>query len=440
MRNIVAKFGGSSLASAEQILKAAAIIRADSARRCVVVSAPGKRDDDDEKVTDLLYRCHALAEEGGDFETPLGAIERRFAEIVRGLGLNFDLDAEINALRQHLAQAPDRDFMASRGEYLNARIIAEYLGFTFVDPAETVFFNEDGLLNEKKTFRVLGERLESLECAVMPGFYGVMPDGRIRTFSRGGSDITGSIAARAINAQLYENWTDVSGLLTADPRVVENPRVIDYVTYAELRELAYMGASVLHEDAIFPVRQAGIPINIRNTNLPESPGTRIVPSLPAGARRRIITGVAGRVGFSNIVVEKSMMNAEIGFAARLLRIFSENGVSVEHCPTGIDTMSVIVGTEALAPVRGEVLTRIWRELEPEFVSEPDQLAMIAVVGQGMIFSKGTAARVFRALADANINIRMIDQGSSELNIIIGVDEADYEGAIRAIYREMQALM
>ena len=440
MNTIVVKFGGTSLASASQIRKATDIVRADPARRFMVASAPGKRTGDDIKVTDLLYQCYDQAAAGADYAGTLGQIEARFADIVRDLGVDFDLDAEIAVLREHLASAPDRDYMASRGEYLNARIIAAYLGYPFVDPAETIFFTEQGALDGARTFRVLGERLEGLDNAVIPGFYGVMPDGAVHTFSRGGSDITGSIAARAIHASLYENWTDVSGMLSADPRVVDDPKVIDWITYTELRELSYMGASVLHEDAIFPVREAGIPINIRNTNDPSARGTMIVPMLGDDARRRIVTGVAGRKGFTGVVVEKSMMNIQVGFGAGLLQAFADNGVSFEHCPSGIDTMSVIVGTDAFNRAREEILVTIQKDLEPDALSIHEGLSLIAVVGQGMASSKGTAARVIGALAEADINIRMIDQGSSELNIIVGVDSVDYEKAIRSIYRSVEDLL
>lgn len=275
---------------------------------------------------------------------------------------------------------------------------------------------------------------------MIPGFYGAMPDGTVHTFSRGGSDVTGSVVARAVGAGLYENWTDVSGVLSADPRIIEHPHVIDYITYRELRELSYMGASVLHEDAVFPVRRANIPINIRNTNRPSDPGTFIVPSLPSNAHKRVVTGIAGHKGFSSVYVEKSMMNGEIGFVAKLLEIFAEHGISFEHCPSGIDTVSILVSTEALAPAREEILQQIQERLQPDHVSVEDGLALIAVVGQGMIYAKGTAARIFRVIADANINIRMIDQGSSELNIIIAVKETDYELAIRSLYHAVERVL
>ena len=440
MNVIVTKFGGSSLASAEQINKVVAIIRADSARRYVVVSAPGKINSSDTKITDLLYECNKLASNGQDFSDPFNKIKERFSNIIRGLGLSFDIDAEFEEIRKNLKTSPDRDYCASRGEYLNAKIIAAYLGFDFVDPRDTIFFTESGRLDEEKTFKAMGKKLSSLDYAVIPGFYGVMPDGRIRTFSRGGSDVTGSIVARSVNAGLYENWTDVSGMLSADPRIVSEPKVIEEITYTELRELSYMGASVLHEDAVFPVRAGGIPINIRNTNRPDDNGTLISPKLSDKSKSRKVTGIAGRKGFSAITVEKSMMNAEVGFGARLLQIFAEHGVAFEHCPSGIDMLAVIVNTEYFSASKEDIITSIQKELNPDAMSVQDGLAMIAVVGQGMAFSRGTAVRIFKALSEAGINIRMIDQGPSELNIIVGVEESDYENAVRAIYREMEALM
>ena len=434
---IVVKFGGTSLASAEQIKKAAAIVKADARRRYMVASAPGKRTGDDIKVTDLLYRCYDEAAAGQDFSGTLARIEGRFADIIRELGVSFDLAAEIETLRAHLVSAPDRDYMASRGEYLNAKIIAACMGWPFVDAAEVVFFAENGALDEK-TYAVLGERLKALPNAVVPGFYGVTPEGRVHTFSRGGSDVTGSIVARAVGAALYENWTDVSGMLSADTRLVDDPCVIENITYTELRELSYMGASVLHEDAIFPVRRAGIPINIRNTNRPDDPGTRIAPTVPKSSRK--VTGIAGRKGFSGILVEKSMMNNEVGITSRLLQILAEHGVAFEHCPSGIDTISMIVSTEQFSPVREAVMTQIEGELHPETLLCEDGLAMIAVVGRGMVSTKGTAAKIFKALADSDVNIRMIDQGSSELNIIVSVEDGDYAHALRSIYSAMEGLM
>ena len=440
MQTITVKFGGTSLATASQIGKAAAIIRSDPARRFVVASAPGKRTPDDTKVTDLLYRCCDAAAAGEDFSGTLALIGARFGDIIRELGVAFDLDTELAQIRKHLETAPNRDYMASRGEYLNSKILAAYLGFPFVDAAEMIRFRADGFLDDGYTTRTMRERLSQLDRAVVPGFYGALPDGTVHTFSRGGSDVTGALVALATDSELYENWTDVSGMLSADPRIVENPRVIDYITYTELRELSYMGASVLHEDAVFPVRKAGIPINIRNTNRPEDPGTMIVAALPASAHRRTVTGIAGKQGFSSVHVEKAMMNAEIGIVANLLRIFADMGISIEHCPSGIDTVSVVVNTEAFAPHREEILRRIRRDLEPDVITVEDELALIAVVGQGMVYSKGTAARVFGALYSADVNIRMIDQGSSELNIIVSVEDGDYAHALRSIYTAMEGLM
>lgn len=440
MKTIVVKFGGTSLASAEQIKKAAAIVRSDPARRFVVASAPGKRTSDDIKVTDLLYRCYEAAAAHEEFEPVLSAVEARFAEIIAGLGVTFDIGGEIAVIRAHLQGRPQRDYMASRGEYLNSKIIAAYLGFPFVDAAAYVSFDGHGAFASEQTNAALSAVLRGMECAVVPGFYGALPDGTIHTFSRGGSDVTGSIVARAVNADLYENWTDVSGMLAADPRIIENPHRIEHITYQELRELSYMGATVLHEDAVFPVRKAGIPINIRNTNAPEDVGTMILPQLPSNLKKRRVTGIAGHSGFSSIFVEKSMMNGEIGFVAHLLGILARHGISFEHCPSGIDTVSIVLRTDALAPCREQVLDEIRQELHPDTVSVEDGLALIAVVGHGMIYSKGTAARIFRAIADASINVRMIDQGSSELNIIIAVQEGDYQKAIHSIYHAVECKM
>ena len=387
MNPIVVKFGGSSLATAAQFEKVAAIIRENPSRRYVVASAPGKRFDGDTKVTDLLYRCYDAACAGQEFAPVLDEIRQRFADIIGALRLSANLEPDFAAIEAHLRQSPQRDYMASRGEYLNSKLLAAYLGFRFVDAAQMVLFRADGSFDPEATNTAIGHALVSVEHAVIPGFYGAMPDGTVHTFSRGGSDVTGSVVARAVGAGLYENWTDVSGVLSADPRIIEHPHVIDYITYRELRELSYMGASVLHEDAVFPVRRANIPINIRNTNRPSDPGTFIVPSLPSNAHKRVVTGIAGHKGFSSVYVEKSMMNGEIGFVAKLLEIFAEHGISFEHCPSGIDTVSILVSTEALAPAREEILQQIQERLQPDHVSVEDGLALIAVVGQGMIYAK-----------------------------------------------------
>jgi len=436
MQPIVAKFGGSSLADAGQFRKVRDIVLANAGRRCLVASAPGRRDSSDQKVTDLLYRCHDLAAAGQDFSDPFNQIRERFAEIIRDLGLTFDLDGALSQIAQKLKSAPERDYAASRGEYLNARLLAAYLGYDFLDAAEAVRFTPDGRFLAEETNARLSDALSRVERAVIPGFYGADAAGTIHTFSRGGSDVTGALAARAAGARLYENWTDVSGMLFTDPRIVPDPGTIRHITYRELRELSYMGASVLHEDAVFPVRAAGIPINIRNTNRPDDPGTMISHDLPAAEAQRVVTGVAGRKGFAAVQVELSLMNNEVGFGARLLNILAAHGVPFEHCPTGIDTISVVVDAESFNACRSAVLRQIELQLHPDHLSVEEGLAMIAVVGHGMGGAKGVAARVFSAVADAGVNIRMIDQGSSELNIIIGVDEADYEKAVRGICRAL----
>ncbi|MBR5712870.1 MAG: aspartate kinase [Lachnospiraceae bacterium] len=428
----VVKFGGSSLASAEQFMKVKDIITADPDRRFVVPSAPGKRNSADTKVTDMLYRCYALAEEGADFDDALAQIAKRYQEIIDGLSLKISLADEFATIRENFKAHAGRDYAASRGEYLNGIIMAKYLGFEFLDSAQYIFFLEDGTFDADTTQKKLSKKLATMKNAVVPGFYGSYADGRVKTFSRGGSDITGSIVARAVQANLYENWTDVSGCLVTDPRIVDNPKVIDVVTYRELRELAYMGFNVLHEDAIFPVRTAGIPINIRNTNSPKDPGTLIVENTsrkPAFT----ITGIAGKKGFTAVNIEKDMMNTEIGFGRKALQAFEDNGISFEHMPSGIDTLSVLVHQSEFEEKEQAVLAEIHKLCNPDSIEIATDLALIAVVGRGMRSNHGTAARIFRALDNAGVNIRMIDQGSSELNIIIGVAGTDFESAINAIY-------
>ena len=328
-----------------------------------------------------------------------------------------------------------RDYAASRGEYLNAIILSAYLGYDFIDSREVVFFNNDGSFNAEYTNDVMTARLKRHERAVLPGFYGAMPNGTIKTFSRGGSDITGSIVARAAGARLYENWTDVSGFLMADPRIVENPKVINTITYRELRELSYMGATVLHEDSIFPVQIAGIPINIKNTDRPEDRGTMIVAETPEYDTKNVITGIAGKKGFTAINISKDLMNVEVGFGRKVLGVLEKKGVSFEHLPSGIDTMSIIVKTSEISGKLDYILNGIQQEACPDSISVEDDIALIAVVGRAMVKSKGTAAKVFRAIAEADINVKMIDQGSDELNIIIGIEDKDFEKAQRAIYSE-----
>lgn len=428
----VVKFGGSSLASAEQFQKAGNIVRADDQRKYVIPSAPGKRFGKDTKVTDMLYQCYAAAEAGEDYKEMLAAIKARYDEIIRGLGMELSLDTQFKKIKSDFDKKAGSDYAASRGEYLNGIVMANYLGFTFVDAAEVIKFDADGVFNSERTNQILSERLEKLEYAVIPGFYGSYEDGRVKTFSRGGSDITGSIVAKAVKAEVYENWTDVSGFLVADPRIIHNPKGIDTITYRELRELAYMGASVLHEEAIFPVRKEGIPINIRNTNAPEDNGTWIVEST-CQKSKYVITGIAGKKGFCSINVDKALMNSEIGYGRRVLQAFEENGISFEHVPSGIDTMTVYVHQDEFIDKEQKVVSAIHRLARPDAIDIESDLALIAVVGRGMKSTRGTAGRIFSALAHANVNVKMIDQGSSELNIIIGVDNRDFENAIRAIY-------
>jgi len=429
----VVKFGGSSLASAEQFKKVGDIIRAEADRKYVVPSAPGKRDSKDTKVTDMLYACYALAEAGKNFDKELKQIKARYEEIIKGLDLRADLlDKEFETVKAQFAAKAGKDYAASRGEYLNGIIMAEYLGYPFLDAAEVIFFDENGEFLAEETHKALKARMKEYDNVVLPGFYGAKLDGTVKTFSRGGSDITGSILARAVHANIYENWTDVSGVLLADPRIVENPVGINTITYKELRELAYMGFSVLHEDALFPVRISGIPINIRNTNRPEDEGTMIVEST-CKQSEYTITGVAGKKGFVSVNIEKDKMNSEVGFGRKVLQAFEENGISFEHMPSGIDTLSVFVHQQEFEGREQHVLSTLHRLAKPDSIEIDADLALIAVVGRGMKSNRGVAARVLAALAHNNINVRMIDQGSSELNIIIGVKNSDFETAIKAIY-------
>ena len=431
MKKIV-KFGGSSLANAEQFQKVGEIIRSDESRRYVVPSAPGKRFDGDTKVTDLLYKCYNTAVEGEDFIPILQEIKGRYYEIIRGLNLDLSLEDEFAQIEGDFKAQAGTDYAASRGEFLNGKVMAAYLGYEFVDAADVIRFDKNGNLDAEKTDRLLSKKLAKCERAVIPGFYGAGEDGKVKTFSRGGSDVTGSLVAKAIKADLYENWTDVSGFLVTDPRIVKNPEVIESITYRELRELSYMGATVLHEDAIFPVRKEGIPINIKNTNRPEDKGTFIVEST-CKKPKFTITGIAGKKGFCSINIEKSMMNSEVGFGRKVLQVFEDQGISFEHVPSGIDTMTVYVHQDEFEEKEQQVIAGIHRAVQPDFVEMESDLALIAVVGRGMKSTRGTAGRIFSALAHANVNVKMIDQGSSELNIIIGVTNDDFEPAIRAIY-------
>ena len=436
MSSKVVKFGGSSLADAKQFEKVAAIIKSDSKRKYVVPSAPGKRFSDDIKVTDMLYKCCEKAGSGIDFSEDFQLIKNRYNDIISQLGIDMSLDDEFEKIISELKARPAKDYAASRGEYLNGKVLAKYLGFNFIDAAEVIIFDTKGSLLLDDTVKAIRARVKGLENAVIPGFYGRTTEGIVKTFSRGGSDVTGSIVANAVRADIYENWTDVSGFLVADPRIVQNPDVISVITYRELRELAYMGASVLHEDAIFPVRSAGIPINIRNTNRPEDDGTMIVSDdfdFSRESMKHTITGIAGRKGFSTINIEKAMMNSEKGFGMKVLKVLFDNGVSFEHMPSGIDTMSITVDSSEFEPVREKVIAGIRKEVSPDHIDVEDNIALLAVVGRRMKNTRGTVARIFASMAHARINVKMIDQGSSELNVIIGVSENDLPEAIRRIY-------
>ena len=429
----VVKFGGSSLASAGQFKKVGDIIRAEESRIFVVPSAPGKRDSNDTKVTDMLLHVYESAKAGDDISDEIKAIKARYDEIIVGLELkDFSLDKDFEEITNILKTEPTKDYAASRGEYLNGKIMAAYLDAEFIDAAEVIFFNEEGNLNTYKTEKMLAQRLAANKPAVVPGFYGMGKDGKVKTFSRGGSDVTGSLVAQAVKADVYENWTDVSGFLVADPRIIKDPKPIKYITYRELRELSYMGASVLHEDAIFPVRHCGIPINIRNTNAPEDPGTWIVEST-AQKQDYIVTGIAGKKDFCTVFITKAMMNSEIGFCRKVLQAFEENDISIEHMPSGIDTMTVVVHEDEFMHKEQRVVSAIHRLAEPDSIEIEAGLALVAVVGRGMKSASGTAGKLFSALAARGINIKMIDQGSSELNIIIGVKNDDFTTAIEAIY-------
>lgn len=429
----VVKFGGSSLADATQFKKVKEIITADDSRRYVVPSAPGKRFSADTKVTDMLYDCYEHASRGENIDVLFDNIRERYNTIINDLGIDLSLEDDFCAIKYAFRHKSGRDYAASRGEFLNGKILAKFLEYDFIDAANVIFFKMDGTFDSERTNEVLSEVLKNHTHAVIPGFYGSMPNDTIKTFSRGGSDITGSIVARAANAELYENWTDVSGFMMADPRIINNPKSIKYITYRELRELSYMGATVLHEDAVFPVRMMGIPINIKNTNAPDDKGTMIVSEAPAEANDSVITGIAGKKNFSVIRIEKDMMNQELGFGRRVLEVLEKCGVSFEHLPSGIDTMSVVVSESALEGKREQIIHEICKSVNPDHVTIEDGYALVAVVGRGMVSTKGTASKIFSSLSDGGVNIKMIDQGSSELNIIIGVKNEDFEKAMNAIY-------
>lgn len=437
MKPVVCKFGGSSLADGTNILKVCEILHSDPARKYAVVSAPGKRYSGDTKVTDLLYECYREAKEKGHCADTFSKIRTRFTSIVKELGMSaFDIGAILDETEREINERKSADFTASRGEYLNARIIAAKLSWTFVDAKDIIFFDANGAFDEAKSYPIIAEKLGACKEAVIPGFYGTDTNGSIKTFSRGGSDISGSIIARAVNADLYENWTDVSGFLACDPRIVNSPERIEVISFKELRELSYMGANVLHADSIFPVRKGDIPIKIKNTFRPEDPGTLILPSKKYVSRGNTVTGIAGKKDFTVIYLEKSMMNGEIGFARKVLTILEDHKICFEHMPSGIDTLSLVIESKYLTDgLLEQLLEEIRDAVHPDYVRVLENIALVATVGHGMASSIGTSARLFKALSDAGINVRMIDQGSSELNIIVGIDNDDYEKCVRAVYHE-----
>ena len=432
----VCKFGGTSLADGNNIRRVTEIVNGDPSRRFVVVSAPGKRFSDDIKITDLLYACYKESVEKGDCSETFAKIKKRFHAIVEELGLDMDIEAVLLETEREIDRRKSVDFTASRGEYLNARIVAAALGVPFIDAQDVIFFDAKGRFDEKKSYPLISRALTKAGRAVVPGFYGTDAEGNIKTFSRGGSDISGSIVAAAMKADLYENWTDVSGFLACDPRIVEHPVKIERISYKELRELSYMGANVLHAEAIFPVRKLDIPIQIKNTFRPQDEGTLILPSKKYVASGNIVTGVAGKKGFTVIFLEKSLMNGEVGFARKVLSILEEDNICFEHMPSGIDTLSLVIESSFLKEgVLDKLVEQIKEAVSPSYVRVLHNVALVATVGHGMAYSIGTSARLFGALSRANINVKMIDQGSSEINIIVGIDNADYEKCLKAIYGE-----
>ena len=432
-KTIITKFGGSSLADANQFKKVKDIMLSDSNRKYVIPSAPGKRHSKDSKITDLLYLCHAHVETGISLDDVFNHIKERYCNIVKDLSLDFDIEKHLNIVKKDLEDGASKDYAASRGEYLNGLILADYLGFKFVDAKDVIVFNVDGSLDTYATHEALSDKLSKVSNAVIPGFYGADKDGNIVTFSRGGSDVTGALVAESINVDLYENWTDVSGFLMAGPRIIDNPKPISTITYSELRELSYMGASVLHEDSIFPVRKAGIPINIKNTNRPQDKGTFIVKDCDLSSNPNIVTGIAGKKDFTVISISKASMNSELGFCRKLLSILEQNGISFENMPSGIDTVCLVISDAELKNKQKAVIDGIKASCNPDSIVVHPGMAMIATVGRGMAQQTGTAAKIFAALSDANINIRMIDQGSSEMNILVGIENSHFEKGIQAIY-------
>lgn len=432
MNTIVTKFGGSSLADSIHFKKVKNILESNPERKYIIPSAPGKSSFKDFKITDLLYLCHAHVKSGISLDDVFKLISERYKSIVDDLNLNLDLTSYLNIIKTDIENGASVDYTASRGEYLNGIILANYLNIDFIDAKDVIKFNKYGTLNIEETYVALKGKLSNHERAVIPGFYGSNEHGDIVTFSRGGSDITGALVAASINAKLYENWTDVSGFLMADPRIVNNPKKIKTITYGELRELSYMGASVLHEEAVFPVRTSGIPINIRNTNEPENEGTLIVSN--EIKHENTITGIAGKQNFTVLSIEKSMMNSELGFCRKILTILEQNGVSFENMPSGIDTVSVVISDSNLKNKTEIIVEEIKRACNPDSIVVYPNMALIATVGTGMAYTKGVASKIFTALAESDINIRMIDQGSSEINVLVGIENDDFEKGINAIYK------
>ena len=430
----VVKFGGSSMADAGQYRKIRDILLADPDRRVVVVSAAGKRSKSDHKITDLLYLCYAHTQYGVDCSGVFEMITSRYREIARDLELTIDLEPEFAALKKKLdAKDITQDELASRGEYFSARLMADYLGFQFIDAADWILFKFDGTVDQEASYEALRNQVAGAG-VVIPGFYGKLPDGHIRTFTRGGSDITGALAAAALDADVYENWTDVSGILMADPRIVDNPQTIPQVTYDELRELSYSGAQVLHEGTIFPVREKNIPLNIRNTNAPQDPGTMIQERFEGDSDpHRFITGITGKKDFTIVSLSKRGLSSQVGYLRRVLSVFERHNISIDYVPNGIDNVSVVLPTEAVASSLYTILGEIQKEVEPDQMAVHDQIAVVAAVGRKMAFRPGISGQIFAALGQAGINIRMINQGPDELNIIFGVDNRDFSEAIRVLY-------
>lgn len=433
----VAKFGGSSLANSKQFEKVKNIIENDENRRFIVPSAPGKEHKDDQKVTDLLYLLYNMASHHLNYLEILHMVKKRYQEIMDSLGVDFDLEAEFKIINQKIMDGASKDYISSRGEYLNGKLLASYLNFTFLDAKDLIFFNEEGKFDEIKTYSKLNSIKDQYEHVVIPGFYGSMPDGTIKTFSRGGSDLTGSIVARGVGADLYENWTDVSGFLASDPRIVENPRKIQYITYKELRELAYSGANILHDEAIFPVISQGIPIEIRNTNAPEEGGTFIVKEIKDDHYSPILTGVTGRKNFSVINIEKVRMNSELSFHRKVLTVLEANDIYLEHMPSSIDSLSLIIADKYLQNKQEVLINEFKTFINPDYISVEKDISLVTVVGRNMKNQIGISATIFSALAKNNINIQMIVQGASEMNIIIGIKTVDYEKAINTIYNAFE---